>query len=417
MDPVSHVDGDRVRTDLLDNAAFGAVDASDGRGRTVLTGSPADEAARNHLIEILESLGCTVRVDPVGNIAGRWVPPGGDPDAAPVAIGSHLDSVPRGGIFDGPLGVFAGVETIRALAVAGAEIDRPIEVVAFTEEEGIRFGRGLLGSSVAAGAFPVEDALALTDDTGTTLEQRLAAIGMHGEASITPADWEAWFEIHIEQGTVLEEAMEPIGVVSAITGVSQGSFEIVGRADHAGATGMDNRIDALAAASAMIRALEDRVNEVVATDSTFATLTVGNLEVSPGATNVVPERVEASLDIRDTDPEVIDGLYEATRAIGARIERERGVAVTIERSQTVAPTELSGRCRDALTSAAGNTPPTLPSGGGHDTMHIAEHTDTGMLFVRSQDGLSHTPQEFSRWEDCTAAVQALVGAVTDIGSS
>ena len=414
MAPATHVDADRLRGDLLENGRFGAVDDTEGHGRTVLTGSAADQAAREHLIETLEGLGCAVRIDQVGNIAGRWTPSDADPEAAPIAIGSHLDSVPRGGIFDGPLGVYAGVETIRALQAAPEVVTRPVEVVCFTEEEGARFGRGLLGSSVAADAYPAAKALALTDETGTTLAERLSAMGMQGTATITPAEWAAWFEVHIEQGSVLERAAEPIGVVSAITGVWNGTIEIQGRADHAGATGMDERADALMAGSAMLTALEDRTHEVVATDSAFATLTVGELEVTPGTSNVVPERVQAALDVRDTDSAVIEELSAAAQAIGARIERQRDVEITVEETQSVAPTPLSDRCQTALTAGAAGTPPTLPSGGGHDTMHIAEHTDAGLLFVRSRDGLSHTPQEFSRWEDCAAAVETLVGAVRQL---
>ncbi len=214
------IDGERLRHDIETNATFGATAADEGRGRTVLTGSEADRRAREHFIERLEDAGLDVRVDAVGNIAGRWTPPQCDPGAAPVAFGSHLDSVPRGGIFDGPLGTYGALEGVRAMQEAGAAPDRPVEVVCFTEEEGARFGIGTLGSSVATGRLDATDALELTDDEGVTLGERLEGIGFDGDAEIGAAGWDAWAELHIEQGTRLTAADAGVGVVESITGIT-----------------------------------------------------------------------------------------------------------------------------------------------------------------------------------------------------
>jgi len=408
-----HVDRGRLREDLLANATFGGVE-SEGHGRTVLTGTEADRAAREQLLAQFEALGMDGRVDRVGNVVGRWVPETADPDAKPVATGSHLDSVPHGGIFDGPLGVYGGLEAVRVLRESGRELARPIEVVSFTEEEGTRFGVGLLGSSVAAGTLPVEEALALEDETGTTLKQRLEAIGFLGEGILDPGDWEGWLELHIEQSTELESAAKQAGIVTAITGVAHYSVEFVGEANHAGATRMGARADALAAAATFISDIERAGHELVAGGEEFAVATVGHAAVEPNATNVVAGRVELGLDIRDVSPAVMDELLERARESLARIETERGVETSLVEDQRTEPTEMSTRIREALASSCqrhGITSTTLPSGGGHDTMNVARHTDAGLLFAPSRDGISHSPAEWTDWEDCAACTLVLAEAL------
>lgn len=209
----------RLRDDLLNNGSFGKVSNSGGHGRNVLTGSEADKKVRENFIHILQSLDMEIKVDPVGNIAGLWVPDTADPNADPVAIGSHLDSVPNGGIFDGPLGVFAGVETIRAIQKSNHSPTCPIQVVSFTEEEGGRFGMGLLGSSVVGGQRKKNEVLMIEDENGVTVQEALDSIGFSGTESLSPSKWRSWLELHIEQGTVLEDAGKSTGVVTAITGI------------------------------------------------------------------------------------------------------------------------------------------------------------------------------------------------------
>jgi N-carbamoyl-L-amino-acid hydrolase len=195
------IDADRLRADIEANAEHGEIEVAEGRGRTVLTGTDANRAARETLVERMEDAGLDVTVDAVGNIAGTWSPESADPDAAPVAAGSHVDSVPEGGIFDGPLGVYAALEAVRAMQDAGVELARPLVVVSFTEEEGQRFADGLLGSSVAVGERTVEEALAIEDDEGVNLEAALERIGFRGEGRLDASEWEAWYELHVEQDT------------------------------------------------------------------------------------------------------------------------------------------------------------------------------------------------------------------------
>ena len=273
------IDTDRLRADIEANAEHGAIEVEEGRGRTVLTGTDANRAARETLVTRMEDAGLDVRVDAVGNIAGTWAPESADPDAAPVSAGSHVDSVPEGGIFDGPLGVYAALEAVRAMQDAGVEPARPLVVVSFTEEEGQRFSEGLLGSSVAVGERSVEDALAIEDDDGVTLEAELERIGFRGEGRLDAGDWAAWYELHIEQDTRLERENVPVGVVTTITGITHCEAEIVGEANHAGATPMDERTDALAAASEVVLDVEAAANDVVEAESETAVGTVGSLSV------------------------------------------------------------------------------------------------------------------------------------------
>ena len=214
--------------------------------------APTPTDGRANTSDSLDAAGCEVRLDAVGNVAGRWTPASAAPEAAPVAAGSHLDSVPDGGIFDGPLGVYAALGAVRAMQDAGAEPTRAVEVVSFTEEEGARFADGLLGSSVAAGDRAVEEALALTDDEGTTLE----AIEFRGEGRLDAAGWDGWLELHVEQHTELEAAGVPAGIVTDVTGITHCAATVVGEPNHAGTTPMAERSDALAAASDVVLAVE-----------------------------------------------------------------------------------------------------------------------------------------------------------------
>ncbi|ESP87207.1 M20 family metallo-hydrolase [Candidatus Halobonum tyrrellensis] len=406
-------DTDRLREDIEANAAFGDVDAADGRGRTVLTGTDADRKARERFVDRLADAGLDVTVDAVGNVAGTWAPPSADPDAAPVAAGSHLDSVPEGGIFDGPLGVYAALEAVRTLQEAGVEPTRPVVVVSFTEEEGQRYP-GLLGSSVAAGERSVEAALEIEDDDGVTLAQALESIGFRGEGRLDASEWDAWYELHVEQDSRLETAGVPVGVVTTITGITHCEVTIEGEANHAGATPMGERTDALAAAAEFVLDVEAAAEDVVGTTSESAVGTVGSLSVSPNATNVVPGRVEASVDVRDVAYESMETIVTAARSSLSLLERERGVDTAFARPFDLRPTPMSERLRTTAHDAgdaAGVETLDLHSGAAHDTMHVAGVTDAALLFAPSRDGVSHNPREWTDWEDCATATRVLAGAL------
>jgi N-carbamoyl-L-amino-acid hydrolase len=406
------VDGDRLWRDVDRTGEFGAV-AGPGRGRTAPTGSEANRQAREYFCERLAAADLVVDVDAVGNVRGRWVPAGVDPERAAVAAGSHLDSVPEGGIFDGPLGVYAALEAVRAMQDADVTPDRPVDVVSFTGEEGSRFGGGLVGSAVATGVQSPEDALFLEDETGTRLGEALSAIGYRGEGRLDAAAWDAWLELHVEQHTRLETAGVPAGVVTDVTGITHCEVTITGEADHAGSTPMDGRTDALAAAAAVIEAVET-AGRAAAEDGGTAVGTVGHVTVAPNATNVVPGTVELGVDLRDVERASVEGMLSDLDAALDRVERERGVETDVERSIDVAPTPTSERTRAALRAGAddaGVATLDCHSGAAHDTMHVASVTDAGMLFAPSRDGVSHNPREWTDPEDCTAATRVLAAAL------
>lgn len=411
------VDSDRLQTDLETNASFGALTETDGHGRTVLPGTEADKQARDYFVEQLTAAGLEVRIDAVGNIAGRWTPPTADPAAPPVAAGSHLDSVPAGGIFDGPLGVYAALEAVRTLQEAAVGLDRPIDVVNFTDEEGTRFG-ALLGSAVASGNQPPEAALALTDDDGITLDDALTEIRYRGEGVLDAADWDAWLELHIEQGRRLEQAAVPVGVVSAITGMLELDVRITGDANHAGTTPMQRRTDPLPAAAELVLAVEAAAHDLVA-DSESIVGTVGALEVAPNATNVIPGEIQLGIDIRDVTQSTMAAVRQEVTQCLARLETDRGVETQLTETVAIAPVPMATRCQEALHRGAdrtGSEACTLHSGAGHDSMHVADVTDAGMLFAPSVAGISHTPAEWTEWEDCARAASVLAAAIAELAT-
>ena len=407
----------RLRRDLEANAQFGALEAVDGNGRTVLTGTDANRGARERLVGRFEDAGLDVTVDAVGTIVGRWTPDGADPSAEPVATGSHLDSVPRGGIFDGPLGVYGGLEAVRTLQESDCDLGRPLEVVCFTEEEGGRFGNGLLGSSVATGRIDVNEALSFEDDAGTDLETSLERIGFLGEGRVDASEWDAWLELHIEQGRTLERRDTAVGVVSTISGITHCYLDLVGEANHAGSTPMGSRADALTAASEIVLALESAARRHVEERSSTAVATVGHLEASPNATNVVPGDVRLGVDVRDVTQHSIETLVAALEDSARAVERDRPIETALSRPYDVAPEAMAERCRNALQSASdavGVEAVSMHSGAAHDTMNVSRVTDAGLLFAPSVDGVSHNPREWTHWEDCATAVTVLAEALCDL---
>ena len=409
----------RLREDVLSNAAFGALDVPEGHGRTVLTGTDADRQARERFCDRLRDAGLSVRVDGVGNIVGRWCPDSADPSKEPVAAGSHLDSVPEGGIFDGPLGVYAALEAVRAMQDAGVEPDRPVEVVSLTEEEGQRFDGGLLGSAVASGELDVSEALAVEDDDGVSLGAALEDIGFDGEARVDASEWDAWLELHVEQSERLETAGVSAGVVTTITGLTRCTVELVGEANHAGATSMTDRSDAFAAASEFVLDVESAATEWATEESETAVGTVGKGVVHPNAPNVIAGRTELTLDVRDVEYRSMEAIVSRARESLERIAAERPVDYSLERPWDREPVPMSERCRTALHDAgvaADIETMDLHSGAAHDTMHIAGVTDAALLFAPSRDGISHNPREWTDWADCANATAVLAGALARLAT-
>jgi hydantoinase/carbamoylase family amidase len=359
----------------------------------------------------MEAAGLEVSWDPAGNVVGRA--PGAEPDEPEVWTGSHLDTVPSGGRFDGALGVVAGIEAVGELA--GRGLRRTVAVGAFRDEEGWRFGRGLFGSRAMCGALVPGEA-SDADADGVTLGDAVAALGRSW-----PADggWlgrglHAFVELHIEQGPVLAGAGLPLGVVREIVGMSGFEVTFTGAAGHAGTTPMAGRADALGAAAAMVVELH-----AAAAAIEDAVATVGQLTVLPGASNVIPDRVVLTVDARAPDIARLDALEAAVEGEARRAAGARGCGATVRRTWRLPPAPMSARVREALLraiAATGVETTELPSGAGHDAQVFAQAgVPTGMLFARSlAGGVSHCPEEDTDAEAVDLAVQALAGALAEL---
>ena len=409
------IDADRLKRDIEATAEFGTVPSDAGRGRTVLTGTDADERARDFFVKRLRDAGLDVTIDGVGNIIGVWYPEGTSPDDAPVVAGSHLDSVPRGGIFDGPLGVYAALEAVRSIQASPHDPEHPLGVVSFTEEEGTRFPP-LLGSSVATGQRGLEEALLLEDDDGDPLESALKSIGYRGEGRLDAERWQHWLEVHVEQGTRLIEAAVPAGVVTDITGISQLDVRFDGVSNHAGTTPMESRSDSLVAAAELITAVESKARSLLE-QSPSVVGTVGSVDVSPNATNVIPGQTTLGIDIRDVNRATMDELQRHVETTADRIADERGLEATVSTRIDVDPTPLDDNCIEAIHEGARNASMDvieLHSGAGHDTMHVARATSAGMIFAPSEKGISHSPREWTEWADCAAVTELLAETMVEL---
>ncbi|MFB6195208.1 MAG: hydantoinase/carbamoylase family amidase [Haloplanus sp.] len=250
-----------------------------------------------------------------------------------------------------------------------------------------------------------------------TLEEALRDIGFQGTGRLDGSEWDSWLELHVEQGERLQDAEAAVGIVSAITGTVRCSVEISGEADHSGCTAMQDRTDALAAASELVLEVESATQDVVAENGDTVVGTVGKLDVSPNAINVVPGTVELGVDIRDIRYESMERIVERVRDCLSELEATRGVDTSFERPYDIAPSEMSERCTTALRNAVATVDvPSLElhSGAGHDTMHIASVTDTGMLFAPSRGGFSHSPREWTDWESCATATRVLTAGIANL---
>jgi allantoate deiminase len=382
-----------------------------GRGTSVsrLGLSSDEQHARDVVGGWLEARGAEVRRDAAANLYARF--PG---QGETILVGSHLDSVPEGGRFDGALGVLCAVEAVESLIDAKVQTRRPIEVVAWADEEGARFGVGLFGSTAAFGRLP-RGIGERRDRDGISIADALRALGEDGDpaaAKRDPKELAAYLELHIEQGPRLEKAGLPLGIVSDIVGIYHARVGIRGRADHAGATVMTARADALTAASEIVLAVER-----IARGRSDAVGTVGEIAVRPGAKNVVPGECIFSLDLRaarDHDELVREVLDAVTSIAGAR-----GVEASVDDLARVPATPLDPRIRDVLkraTTSVNVDAPMLISGAGHDAQNPAlSGVPTGMIFVRSTGG-SHTPREFASLADAALGAQALANAIKELAT-
>jgi N-carbamoyl-L-amino-acid hydrolase len=362
--------------------------------------SPSDLKARAWMRARLQEAGLTVRVDAVGNTFARWN--GSDPGAPAIGTGSHIDAIPNAGKYDGVVGVLGGLEAIRALRQTGFRPKHSIELLIFTSEEPTRFGIGCLGSRLLSGTLSAEAARRLTDDSGATLEDVRRAAGFGGDLDqvvLRPGYYQAFIELHIEQGPWLERQQIPLGVVTKIAAPASLRLLVEGSGGHAGGVLMPDRRDALCAAAELILAIEDAARTSGAIDTVA---TVGICEVFPGAVNSIPSRVRLSVDIRDTDlqrrDQVMDSLEAACQAISAK----RQVSTHSELLNADAPADCAREIIDALSRACRHyqlkfIP--MVSRAYHDSLLMAHIASVAMLFIPCRNGYSHRPDEYASPED------------------
>lgn len=387
------VDSGRLRRDLEQLSEFGA-EESGGVSRTSF--AAADRQARQWLAERAARAGLSMRTDGIGNVFLR-VEAGHGP---PVWIGSHLDSVPNGGAFDGALGSIAALEVARRLVEEQVALRRPVEVVVFADEEGNY--HHLCGSTALVRAYPRDELAALRGRDGDRLVDALAAMGWDPQAAtrtaIPPGEVHAFVELHIEQGAVLETRDVHIGVVTGIVGLGGGELVFTGRADHAGTTPMPLRQDALRGAADLITQLP----QVAASVSGTAVATCGILHVEPGAANVVPGGCRLHLDFRDPDRDRLLTLEEAIVTAAERAADRHRVRVSYHRRSITDPVPMDQRIQTLIESEAarlGLSTLRMSSGAGHDAQNMAKLAPTGMIFVPSVGGRSHSPAELTHWHD------------------
>jgi len=378
-----------------------------GRGRdgglTRLPFSAAHVDATRLVAHMMRDAGLDAGVDEFGNLIGLRA---GDQEAALVA-GSHLDTVPGGGMFDGALGVVAAIEAAQALRDAGRRLRHRLAVVAFADEEGHAFGVGTLSSRALVGEVARERFASLRDETGRSLDDYLRAREHGLPDAAVPDRVAAYLELHIEQGPLLERAGRPVAAVESITGILRAPVVVSGRAAHAGTTPMDARADALVGAAELVLGVRD----LAAGYRGRAVGTVGRVTVAPGAANVVPGRVELSVELRSPDADILDALRAAVEARAREIAGRHGLTVSVGSWDSSPPVLMDPRVRDTVLRAiasCGHTPMSLPSWAGHDAGVLARHVPAGMIFVASTAGLSHSPQEHTPWDAVSAGAQVLL---------
>ena len=403
--PNLRIDGARLWGELMETAAFGGT-AKGGICRLTLT--DLDRQVRDWFKARAEGLGCTVTVDSMGAMFARRP---GRADVPPIAMGSHLDTQPTGGKFDGVLGVLSALEALRTLVEAGYETYAPIEVINWTNEEGARFQPAMVSSGVFAGAFEHEWAAGRQDAAGTTFAEALAAIGYRGPQRCGEHPLSAFFELHIEQGPLLEAEGKTIGIVTGIQGIRWLETTIRGQEAHTGTTPMTLRKNALLGAARLV----DRVDAIARSHAPYAVGTVGRLEVKPNSPNVVPGEVFFTVDLRH--PDARGARRDAAGRSRRSPSRSAPGSTWSSRSRKIidmAPVRFDADCIGCVREgarAAGFAAREIVSGAGHDAGYVSRVAPSAMIFVPCRDGISHNEAEYAAPEHCAAGAQVLLQAV------
>ncbi|WP_191567265.1 hydantoinase/carbamoylase family amidase [Metabacillus idriensis] len=393
---------------------LGEIGRTKDNGVQRLALSKEDREATLLVSEWMKAAGLTVSHDHFGNLIGRKE--GQNPNLPPIMIGSHIDSVRNGGKFDGVIGVLAGIEIVHAISETNLSHDYPIEVVAFCEEEGSRFHDGLFGSRGMVGKVVDED-FKKVDDNHVTRFEALQAFGFGinpqrvKESVRRIGDIKQYFELHIEQGPFLEKNNYPVGIVSGIAGPSWFKVKLVGEAGHAGTVPMYLRKDPMMGAAEVIKEVETLCMEDPAAPTVG---TIGKIAAFPGGSNIIPETVEFTLDIRDIDLERRNNIIQKIEQKIKQVSESRGLEYEIERNVDAVPVNCSENVINSLKEACRNLgieAPVMVSGAGHDAMLLAEITEIGMVFVRCKNGISHQPNEWAEIDDIVTGTNVLFEAV------
>ena len=402
--PNLRIDGARLWGELMETAAIGATRKG---GICRLTLTDLDRQVRDWFKARAEGLGCTVTVDSMGAMFARRP---GRADIPPIAMGSHLDTQPTGGKFDGVLGVLAALEALRTLVEAGYETHAPIEVINWTNEEGARFQPSMVSSGVFAGAFEHDWASARSDPAGVTFAEALEAIGYRGWQRCGDHPLSAFFELHIEQGPILEAEDKTIGIVTGIQGIRWFEATVRGQDAHTGATPMNLRKNALLGAARLV----ERVDAIARRHAPHAVGTVGRMEVKPNSPNVVPGEVFFTVDLRHPDASTLDDMQEAWIAAAYAVTDEGGLEVEINKILDQPPVRFDADCIACVREGArtaGFLAREITSGAGHDAGYVSRVAPSAMIFVPCRDGISHNEVEYAAPEHCAAGAQVLLQAV------
>ena len=401
------VDGQRLWESLMTLAQIGATPKG-GSCRLALT--EEDRAGRELVTGWLQAAGLTLRVDQIGNIFARRA--GRNNDLPPVATGSHIDTQPTGGKFDGCYGVLAGLEVMRVLDEQGVETEAPLEVVIWTNEEGSRFVPVMMGSGVHAGLITLEEALAATDRDGDTVAASLERTGYAGQEPVGGHDFGAYFEAHIEQGPVLEQEATTIGAVTGSLGLHWFDVVVSGQEAHAGPTPMAYRRDALKTACALV----SEILTLADAHQPNGRVTCGEFNVYPNSRNVIPGQVRFSVDLRHLEPAVLADMHNQLKALCQKHHRAHQVEVELIEVQYIPPTPFAPELVEMVRRASrqlGLSFRDMETGAGHDAVQIAGINPVAMIFVPCEDGISHNEQENAEPADLEAGANVLLQAMLE----
>jgi N-carbamoyl-L-amino-acid hydrolase len=400
------INGERLWSSLMEMAQIGATEKG-GVCRIALT--DLDRQGRDLFVRWCREAGCDIRVDAIGNIFARRK--GRNDKLPPIVTGSHLDSQPTGGKFDGAYGVLAGLEVIRALNDAGYETNAPVEVAVWTNEEGSRFAPAMVASGVFAGAFDLDYALSRTDPEGKSFGDELKRIGYAGPEKVGGLPIGAYFEAHIEQGPILENKKKTIGIVTGGQGQRWYEIDITGMESHAGTTPMELRKDALVGAAELIVAARR-----IATSRPNGRATVGVINALPQSRNTIPGRVSLTLELRNPSDAELTVMDAEMREEATRICATHGLEMKIEQIWYFPPQPFDAKCVDAVRNAAekaGYPAMEIVSGAGHDACYIARVAPSAMVFIPCEAGISHNEIEAATQSDVAAGCQVLLQAMVE----